>query len=78
MLTGLTGKATRVGLYVGRPGQPSTRIASLCKNCKASVNGSLSISPAAAADLMAGTVYVNVATRKNKRGEILGVVQRAG
>jgi len=50
----------------------------LCRNCKASKTGSITLSQQAAAQLVAGKVAVNVVTRKNKAGEIAGSISQSG
>jgi hypothetical protein len=77
VLTGLTGKATRVQLYAGTPGPASTPIALLCKNCKATASGVVSLTPATAAELATGKVYPRLRRVPCRRESLRRIPRRA-
>jgi hypothetical protein len=78
VLTGLSGRATRITLQAGSLDKDATVLSVLCKRCRKTAEGTATLTPAESAAVAAGTTYVNVLTRKHKTGEIGGQVTKAG
>ncbi len=78
----LTGRPTGAHIHYGRPGKVGAIAVPLCTRCtkeratSGSINGSsLMWSRPAMIALREGRVYVNVHTRKNRKGEIRGNIR---
>ncbi len=75
--TKLTGQATAASIRRGEPGHTGPLLARLCAPCRSGAHGTVRVSgqPARHAILF-GETYVNVATKRNPRGEIRGQIPK--
>jgi CHRD domain-containing protein len=72
---GLTGRARSAHIHYGRPGKAGRVAEALCGPCGKGVAGLQLISARLARAMRTGNAYVNIHTRKNKKGEIRGQVK---
>ncbi|MGH6737746.1 MAG: CHRD domain-containing protein [Bradyrhizobium sp.] len=76
--SGLSGPATAAHFHTGEAGKNGGVAVPIFQgpSAKSPFEGSATLTDAQAADLMAGKLYVNVHTEKNKGGEIRGQVTK--
>jgi CHRD domain len=72
----LTGRPTVARLNKGSRGTNGAPFKSLCRSCRATTHGTLTLTAAQLNAMLHGTTYVNVHTAKNTRGEIRGQISR--
>ena len=74
--SGLSGKAISANIQVGKRGHTGDVLIPLCASrCKSGLTGTSSFGSDVADKLERGQTYVNVRTRKNRKGEIRGQVK---
>ena len=72
----LTGRAAAAHIHRGKVGKAGPVLVSLCGPCRSGQKGKAKISKSVAAQIKAGTTYVNVHTKKNAAGEIRGQIRK--
>ena len=71
----LTGRVIGAHIHRGAPGTTGRIVVPLCGPCKSGVQKTVRLRPALVEDLEDGLLYVNVHTRRNKKGEIRGQIK---
>jgi hypothetical protein len=72
--TRLTGRAIGAHIHLGAPGTTGRVVVALCGPCRSGVARTARLRPSVVEALEDGLAYVNVHTRRNRRGEIRGQI----
>jgi CHRD domain len=72
----LSAKATAAYLHRGRRGVNGPRVARLCGPCRSLKTGAVVLTSSQVKELVAGRMYVTVATAENPRGEVRAQIER--